>query len=530
MKKYLFLLLALFSFTANAAFVSQNTTASNIYYVATNGNDTTGNGSASKPWATLPKACTSVTASGSTIYVRGVGVSVDTVCNLNVGVSIQCEFTATYLKATAALDPMIKLNSATQGINGNQSITNCTLDGNTLTGTSAVEVKGRSNVVMKNLIIKDWLDRAVDFHGLSTSDSTNIAPTYFGIGNEFAFNTITNSSRFAAYGRGQLQIGGQDGIYIHDNNMNQSGRGVNGNGWLIKYLNDGFNKNVRIIKNTFYRESFVGDSFNFSIELWHSLGGTEIAFNNIYPMLDIAGAQRGTSTYSFWIHNNTFGDTSMVGDGSTTPQRAIGGVDLEHNIEHVIIDSNTFRNLSWVMVDLEYTANTTKHDITISNNVAYNIWGGLAGNTSTNNYLYNVRIINNTLYTTLASALDGFNVFNFAKNVEIRNNIVVGFTRSPVMIYGGVGIINELIVNNNIFNTNGHSNTVWFNGSTSTNYQELNNLTTSPSFTNTATFDFSLQVGSPAIGAGFDVGIYQDIFGRVRLQPTDIGAYQYNKW
>lgn len=42
----------------------------NTYYVATNGNDTTGDGSIGNPWKTIPKAV-SVVVAGDTIYLRG---------------------------------------------------------------------------------------------------------------------------------------------------------------------------------------------------------------------------------------------------------------------------------------------------------------------------------------------------------------------------------------------------------------------------------------------------------------------------
>jgi len=50
-----------------------------------------------------------------------------------------------------------------------------------------------------------------------------------------------------------------------------------------------------------------------------------------------------------------------------------------------------------------------------------------------------------------------------------------------------------------------------------------------PLFVNKAAGDLTLQVGSPAIDAGYDFGVVYDFAGNVRNDPPDIGAYEYQE-
>ena len=60
---------------------------------------------------------------------------------------------------------------------------------------------------------------------------------------------------------------------------------------------------------------------------------------------------------------------------------------------------------------------------------------------------------------------------------------------------------------------------------TATN-QDANSVYGDPLFNDAANGDFTLQTGSPAINAGTDVGLTQDINGNPIVGNPDIGAYE----
>lgn len=57
--------------------------------------------------------------------------------------------------------------------------------------------------------------------------------------------------------------------------------------------------------------------------------------------------------------------------------------------------------------------------------------------------------------------------------------------------------------------------------------QEANSMASDPLFVNATNDNYHIQVTSPVIGAGTDVGIATDLDGVTRGSPPDIGAYEY---
>lgn len=501
--RFLFLLLALFSLTANADFISKNVEPTKIYYVTVGGNDTTGNGSASKPWLTLAKACTAVTATNSIIYVRNGTHNETVICSQAVGVSIQCESnTLSIIKPvsgfpTGTEDALIKAHSTTEGVFGNQSVSNCKLDGNSRLGKSAITMKGRSNYSVLNNTIVDFDDHGVDFHGEGSSNSTASINVVWGTGNKFNYNTITNSALFSGYGRGLFQVGLQDGLEVIGNTMTQTGRTAGSNGWCMKYLQSnqmaGGLRKSKILYNTCDKQGDVGDAFRFNFEFYNVGDETEIAYNKLSGATDINNTflTRG-NTYSLDFHDNvvgpaTFNSTCLAGTYYCLDE----GVDLEYSTSHVWVRNNTFKNMAYVMDYQFHNGGQSIHDIRVENNIGYNVCSGNKSNSSGTNEMYNISYIGNTFISNTSAALcdlaNGYGIYfaaplGYNRNYTAINNIISGFGGAPVFTYGGP--VDGMHINSNLYYNNGHSNTTWINGNVVTNLLELNTVSSDPLFNN----------------------------------------------
>ena len=240
-KLFTVLILSLF-FIAPKAFAS-------TYYVSPTGNDAN-DGSLSSPWKTLSKACQNVTGSGDIIHLNTGTYNETTQCNLSVGVSLEgSDKDSTIIKSTLTSDwtPIISLSSP-EGTNGNQHISNIKLDGQNLKTFWAISINGRSNVSVHDTTIVDFKDRGIIFAGKESSEDG--APSIYATGNKYYNNTCSNSAAYntsnGIYGRGCLNIGGQEGMEIYGNTITQNQRPEGYNGWPIKGYNDGYLRGVKL--------------------------------------------------------------------------------------------------------------------------------------------------------------------------------------------------------------------------------------------------------------------------------------------
>ena len=136
-------------------------------------------------------------------------------------------------------------------------------------------------------------------------------------------------------------------------------------------------------------------------------------------------------------------------------------------------------------------------------------------------------IYNNTVYNFLS-----YGIFGNTDSVIYRNNLVI--QKAQVALANlTIGVDIDYSV---YYNTADDNPKNWYwNGSRYTTLsafqsasgQEANSIAAAPLFTDAANGDFSLQAGSPAINAGTDVGLTQDINGNPIVGAPDIGAYEY---
>ncbi|MCK5788694.1 MAG: right-handed parallel beta-helix repeat-containing protein, partial [Chlamydiia bacterium] len=133
-------------------------------------------------------------------------------------------------------------------------------------------------------------------------------------------------------------------------------------------------------------------------------------------------------------------------------------------------------------------------------------------------------VYNNTFYGNMTS--DIRTVVNFP--MDIKNNIF----GSDVLNVRAAALLSGLTTSNNLY-YRASGNVLDYGGITYTTATiktfEASAQNTDPLFTDAGNEDFTLQVGSPAINNGVDVGLTTDILGNPILGIPDIGVVEMQK-
>jgi len=508
------------------------------YWIATDGSDDTGDGHYTTPWKTLAYACTQVTTPGETIHVKAGTYTETAQSVLAVGVSIIGAGDTSIITTAAALNPIIALSSASEGTDGNQSISYIKVDG-ALTAKTLIEVYARGNVEIHHCTFIDAAYQGVRFHG-RTDDLYQMSTTR-AEGNSFHDNTVYNCSTFDTAhawdkGRGNLAFGGQTGMLIYDNDIQQPDRGTNANGHGIKFCNHGDNDGTKIYNNIVKVPDKKGATgatygYGFAFEIWTLRGGVEIYNNIIQGCLDIGGYDTNDDEaygFAMKIYNNDFSLPALSAyghNGIHFEQGLHGGIYVYRNRFDKYNRPITFSTSSTALIQ-------GQEDIYIYYNLFTDVrlsgtgWFGYCFdiNMAVATTMDNVRILNNVVYApeaTLYAFIESNDATTTVTNAMIRNNIVCNANQGVRLINGTVTTIN--VDNNNFYNVSTVTN---YTGATVTGDTYNNNITTDPTFVTNGS-DFHLQAGSPCINAGIDVGLTTDYDGRAVDNPPEIGAYEY---
>jgi hypothetical protein len=187
---------------------------------------------------------------------------------------------------------------------------------------------------------------------------------------------------------------------------------------------------------------------------------------------------------------------------------------------------------------------------TVVNNVIWNIGTGQSSYNTTVHGIYanstNDTIANNVVYNAVAAGIQLYHHTSY--NTIIVNNTVVSSGTWGMVLGADSGTITGLWVGNNIlvdnptgiaeccsgsYSGNTYTNNLTYGNGSAYSISEAsqNGVTANPLFTNLASpasgGDFSLQAGSPAIGAGTTTHApATDMNGTVRGNPPSIGAYE----
>lgn len=535
------------------------------FYVATNGSDANGNGTSTKPWASLYKASQMVTTSGYTIHIAAGTYTESHVCTIAVGVSVVGDGPTTIIKGTYKTagntnltGATILLNSSSPGTNGNQSLSYFTLDGNALVGSRAICVRNRGNVSIHHMTIKNFFLGGVLFCS-SNMYSTNVNAV-LEQGNKLYNCTIDNcGDKDTTYdGDGLIFMTCQKDMLIHDNLLYSNKRSGEHNGNIINAGGTRF-RNVKYYNNHSWKPDPTYGGWNFHLEIWGNDGGFEI-YNNTFTgggcAIDAGGhgATEGSGGYAFsWsIHDNLF---ELNTKNEFTEYAGLPILLESYYLTKTLIYNNTFSNTyygitltAWnaqgvyiydnvfnkirrpFIASFDVQGGTPVGSLSATNiniyrnkmypaiSVGQGIPGCISLTTSSGWDLSNVNIYNNTLVTNNVVIAQGIALTVGAgttmSNVNIKNNILCYMRNVGPFVISNKGTFNGLHIENNLSYNKANFNILPIRtGNAISNYTYVNNIpksnTTqvSPRFVNESAQDFHLQTGSPAINKGVNVGL-----------------------
>ncbi len=506
------------------------------FYISPSGSDSTGSGTASAPWKTLYKACSTVSTAGSLIRILA-GEYVETQrCVLPVGVSIEGDGPSSVIKSTwtTSFFGVIELISP-PGTNGNQSLSKIKLDGSARQTPRGIEVGGRSNVSIHDITLVDFREEGVIFNGAQAF--TVVPPSVYATGNTFYNNTLIDCSQFSGFGTGCLSIGGQEGMLIYNNTITQPQRAEPAQiGWPIKYYSEGWLKGVKIYNNILTKAPWNGEGWNFAIELFNQQG-LEIYGNTIQGSLDFNYQSKGVYPYSVYIHDNVITQPAFN-------TKTESGIIIEYGFDGFWIERNVFKNLSTgvsfygrpdaVFKDFKANGNLFADFGTSADGVGFFI-GGLGqveGSSVSRYYVDGFQVLNNTFIGIPSNKPGtginlGSNQGGYLKNIDVKNNIFQNIVVSSLRVGGDPGIIyaapeNLTFTHNNTVNTDQYGltgNLPYFQNVTPINYVQNNTTHVDPLFAETS--NYTLSAGSPLINAGINVG--RPFVGTA----PDVGYFEY---
>jgi hypothetical protein len=508
------------------------------YYVATTGNDSTGNGSIGTPWRMPSKAASVVTISGDVINIAAGTYQDNNYCELAVGVSmIGSGKTLTVIKTNYVYpDPESITTPAYAYIRayssaittGNQSISGIGFDGLN-TSYRAITVYQRGNIAIHDCDFKDFKASAVLFYNPAANNNMT-EPSVYVSGNSFYNNSTTNCTTYGIALAGHITLFAQENCQVYGNTMIDVRRGDVGY-CLISGLS---NRKIKVFNNILRRNITYGTYWNFTLEFRFNFGENEVYGNYVEGSLDICNNMKKNTAFGLIVRNNVMGCAS-----SDTVHHY--GLQLEGTSEGITLRDNIYRNVRYGVF---FSTNMPDHACQVDSiaiyretfkNIGYPLTrftGAAIAMSGSTTYAYipqyrKIRIYNNTIvgngYAICALWLKTKGYYD---DFKVKNNIIYNFDQGtpygPIYVDKDINqimIVDSLEIDKNIIFLTANSNEPKYLNITPTNTTTLNTIKLNPLFISTT--DFKLQTLSPAIDAGVNVG-----FTFYGLSP-DIGAYEY---
>jgi gliding motility-associated-like protein len=484
-----------------------------IFFVSPSGNDEW-DGSQANPWRTLKHAVTKVAANQNHTIRISAGTFIESGSFIvPAGVNIEgAGIDQTIIKSASSFhynpqtpgfgtDKFLMNLSASNSLDGNQTLKNFTIDGDGKKLHGGIYVYNRNNVVIEKVKVQQ-----TNFCGIWLWNVKNSA-----LKDVKLVNCSWGSTAWAA---GALNLGGIEKVEINGLDVDEDA------GYGIKALGSPGNK-ISYLKIHDSRVSVIatgkwnnGSAPNISIELWSvDLVGCEIyncyVDNHISLVHDTFFPPAGLRTIR--VHHNVIDIETRAGGN---------GYGLELTVNNAEVDHNYFLKGKYGIAN--WAGSCKNWDI--HHNVFYGISNFYPGETlrSQTTGFHNVKYYNNTIEligTQTANVLSSYG--GASDHVEIKNNLIINsntayswYPNKLLHLENGASI-SGLQVQNNL-----HQNLPM--GSVAGNYSS--NLTSDPKITKSGNrpdkYYFPLA-GSPLIDAGVNVGL---AFSGV---APDIGAYEY---
>lgn len=486
---------------------------SNTFFVSTTGSDTT-DGSSKKPWRTLKYAVTKVPANqGYTIKLSAGTFIENGLIEVPLGVNILGEGkTKTILKAVSsfyyhpvtpeyATDKfLIRLSSANQS-NGNQRLSNFTIDGDSKQLHGGIYVSHRDHVIIEDVSVQRTNFTGIWLLDVKDSEVNDTQLVDCAWGN-------------ASYCSGALNLGNIERVDIGTLDVNES------TGYGIKAI--GPNGNNNIFQLTIH-DSHVsvapyglwdnGKAPNIAIELWQvNLVGCEISNSYVDNTISLVNSNATPSTgiQTIRVHHNTI-DLETRSKGT--------GYGIELTIHDAEIDHNYFIRGAQGIANWSHPMNNWS----IHHNTFYALAGTYPGEIvrSQSSGLHNVSLFNNTVEFEGNKTMNVVGLYGgTSENLNIENNLFINnnasysyYPNSLIHLENGA-VLHSLAVKNNSF-----ANLPM--GSVPGTYS--NNLTTDPLISKSGNRPGSYYMPkseSPLVDAGTNVGF--DFLGAA----PDVGAIE----
>ena len=472
------------------------------FYVSTMGNDSNP-GTISSPWRTIQHAANSVKA-GDTVYVRGG------MYNESVNISASGSATAgpitfqTFPGESAIVDGtgLVPSTSSTQGL---------------------INITNQSYISIQGFEIRNYQTASASAipAGIWVSGSgSNIQ-----ILNNLIHNIVTTSET----------TGNAFGIAVYGTAAPASLDGVTISGNQVYGLKTGNSESVNVdgnVTNFAITNNIIHDNDNIGIDV--------IGFEGVSPNPAYDYARNGT------VAGNTIYNISAINNPGEGNQYDANGIYVDGGSQ-VVIERNLIHDVDiGIEMASEHQGHVTSFVIA-RNNLVYSAnstgitIGGYASNVGGTDHC---TIVNNTLFQndTKNTGSGEFQIQYYATNNVFKNNIVYASSQGLFINNYTNSEPDPADVDYNLYYSLLNSSMAVFlwNGTNHTGFSSYQSATgkdshsqyVDPQFLSLTTPDLQIQLTSPAVNAGINLGTgvvgALDFAGNPRLRGTsiDIGAYE----
>src|SRR3989339_510780 len=261
-------------------------------------------------------------------------------------------------------------------VNGNQTFSNFTIDGNNRTLEMGMRVSGRHNVTIHDVTFKNINHNGLTVHsGQYAENIQSPAPSTYITGFKLYNSTFTNTSEDCPAGSyshplnwnsGAIHIGHLTGALIHDITINENGGfGIKGTDMLA---GGGYLKGVKIyncVINVPKTDPYwVGDA---SIELWNMYDNCEIYNCTVNNWFSLVAGNKGAGQYSIKVYNNSL---ILPSGGGQKEAIEVGASDMIMSENYIEGFGSCFGH--WNATISNVIFNYTAGDFTVNNNINSN--------------------------------------------------------------------------------------------------------------------------------------------------------------